>query len=291
MSIQNTYGQVRVTKAGMFLDSKISSCGGFVKSFIPWRSMVSMTYRHRSCWNSASFLIEDRLQATVHVGSLDYKDFEDVRKVFVKTAAEDTVATSGQSAAGVPLGLTLNQEGMHSKSQCCSMKQLFSPWAKIDGLTLNIGTCGRSGSIHVITEAGHDLIVFKSRNEDSLWQKFDEIHKRKFGAFGTGSNKLCFNQDGKDSRKTCALTDQSLRLCSKKGKTIEVVDLERVIGARAAKNGEKAIDVALNVGRHNKCVVVHISIQGTEAVKLAEEICKRSNKRKNDIKKMTGHEV
>jgi len=291
MHIQNKKGHIKVTKAGMFLDSEISCFGGFVKSFLPWGSMVAMTYRHRSCCNSASFLIQDRLQAPVNVGNLDYKDFEDIRKTFSKTVAEETVSASGESDVPVPRGLTLNQEGMHTKTKYCSMKQLFSPWAKIDGLTVNIGSCGCSGSIHLITEAGHDFKVFKSRSKDLLWKKFDEIHKWKYGASGAGGNKLCFNQDEKDDRKTCVLTDQSLRLCSKKGKTIQEVDLERVIGARAAKKGKNAIDVAINVGRANKCVVAHISIQGIEAVKLAADICQRSTKRKNDIKKMTGLEA
>jgi len=291
MHIQNTQGHVKVTKAGMFLESDISCCGGFVKSFLPWGSMVAMTYRHRSCCKSASFLIQDRLQAPVNVGSLDYTDFEDVRKVFSKTVAEKPVPASGESDAPIARGLTLNQEGMHSKRKYCSMEQLFSPWAKIDGLTVNMGTCGCSGTIHLITEAGHDFTVFKSRSKDLLWQKFDEIHKWKYGASGDGSNKLCFNQDEKDSRKTCVLTDQSLRLCFRKGKTIQEVDLERVVGARAAKKQKNAIDVALNVGQANKCAMLHISIVGTEAEKLAEDICKRSTKRKNDIKKMTGLEA
>merc|ERR1712137_622538 len=293
MHLQNTYGHVKVTKAGMFLDSEISCCcGGFVKSFLPWGSMVAMKYRHRSCCKNASFLIQDRLQAPVNVGRLDYKDFEDVRKVFSKTVAEEPVPASGECDTPVARGLTLNQEGMHSKRKYCSTEQLFSPWAKIDGLTVNMGTCGCSGTVHLITEAGHDFTVFKSRKKDLLWQKFDEIHKWKFGASGTGKNELCFNVDEKDSRKTCVLTDQSLRLCLKNGKTIQEVDLERVIGARASKKQKNAIDVALDVGQANKCAMLRISIQGgTEAVNVAEDICKRSTKRKNDIKKMTGLEA
>merc|ERR1712137_1382635 len=116
MHLQNTYGHVKVTKAGMFLDSEISCCcGGFVKSFLPWGSMVAMKYRHRSCCKNASFLIQDRLQAPVNVGRLDYKDFEDVRKVFSKTVAEEPVPASVECDTPVARGLTLNQEGMHSK--------------------------------------------------------------------------------------------------------------------------------------------------------------------------------
>jgi len=289
MHINNTNGHVKVTKAGMFLDSEISSCGAYVKSFLPWGSMVAMTYRNRGCCKKATFRLRDRLQAPVDVGSVSYADFEEVRKVFSKAVAEGPLP--GQAGEPVARGLTLNQEGMHAKKKrCCRMRQLFSPWAKIDGLTVNMGSCGCSGTIHLITEAGHDFTVFKSRKKELLWQKFDEIHKWKYGASGAGSNKLCFNEDQKDSRKTCVLTDQSLRLCSRKGKTIQEVDLERVIGARAAKKGKKAIDVALNVGQ-NKCAILHISVQGTEAAELAEAICKRSTKRKNEIKKLTGLEA
>jgi len=291
MHIHNTSGHVKVTKAGMFLDSPIGCCGSFVKSFIPWGSMVAMKYRHRSCCKKASFLIQDRLQAPVNVGSLGYTDFEDVRRVFSKTVAEGPLPGSGDADAPLARGLTLNPEGMHSKKRYCTTEQLFSPWAKIDGLTLNIGSCGCSGTIHLITEAGHDFKVFKSRKRELLWQKFDEIHKWKYGAAGAGGNKLCFNEDEKDSRKTCVLTDQSLKLCLKKGKTIQEVDLERIVGARAAKKGKNAIDVALNVGQANKCAMLRINIVGTEAATLAEDICKRATKRKNAIKKLTGLEA
>jgi len=289
VGVKNKRGRIKATKAGLFLDSGKTCCGGFVKSFVPWGSMVAMMYRHRSCCKKAALMIQDRLQAPVNVGSLDFSDFEEVRKIFSKTVAEGPVRASGESDAP-GRGLTLNQEGMHYKRKYCSMKQLFSPWAKIDGLTLNMGTCGCSGNIHLITEAGHDFKVFKTRNKDALWQKFDEIRKYKYGA-SAGGNKLCFNQDEKDDRKTCVLTDQSLRLSLKKGKKIQEIDLERVIGARAAKRG-KAIDVALNVGRgKKKCAILRIKIQGTEAGMLADDIRERSTKRKNDIKKITGLEA
>jgi len=289
VGVKNKRGRIKATKAGLFLDSGKTCCGGFVKSFVPWGSMVAMMYRHRSCCKKAALMIQDRLQAPVNVGSLDFADFEEVRKIFSKTVAEGPRALGEADAPG--RGLTLNQEGMHYKRKYCSMKQLFSPWAKIDGLTLNMGTCGCSGNIHLITEAGHDFKVFKSRNKDALWNKFDEIRKYKYGASDAGSNKLCFNQDEKDDRKTCVLTDQSLRLSLKKGKKIQEIDLERVIGARAAKRG-KAIDVALNVGRgKKKCAILRIKIQGTEAGMLADDIRERSTKRKNDIKKITGLEA
>merc|ERR1712064_229410 len=175
----------------------------------------------------------DRLQAPVNVGSLDFSDFEEVRKIFLKTVAEGPARASGEADA---------------------------PGR---GLTLNMGTCGCSGNIHLIPEAGHDFKVFKSRNKDALWQKFDEIRKYKYGALNAGSNTLCLNQDDKDDRKTCVLTDQSLRLSLKKGKKIQEIDLERVIGARAAKRGKSAIDVALNVGQgKKKCAILRIKIQG-----------------------------
>jgi len=253
--------------------------------------MVALTYRHRGCCKKATFRIRDRLQAPVDVGSVSYTDFEEIRKVFSKAVAEGPLP--GQSAEPVARGLTLNQEGMHSmrKKCCCRTRQLFSPWAKIDGLTVNMGSCGCSGTIHLITEAGHDFKVFKSRKRELLWQKFDEIYKWKYGAAGACGNKLCFNEDEKDSRKTCVLTDQSLKLCLKKGKTIQEVDLERIVGARAAKKGKNAIDVALNVGQANKCAMLRINIVGTEAATLAEDICKRATKRKNAIKKLTGLEA
>jgi len=49
VGVKNKRGHIKATKAGLFLDSGKTCCGGFVKSFVPWGSMVAMMYRHRSC--------------------------------------------------------------------------------------------------------------------------------------------------------------------------------------------------------------------------------------------------
>jgi len=171
MHMQNTNGHIKVTKAGMFLDSDISCCcGGFVKTFMPWGSMVVMRYRHRSCFKNAACLIEDRFQKPLDVGIVPYKDFEEVRKVFSKTVSEVSAPSSSESGAPVPRGLTLNQEGMHYTRKYCGLQQLFILWSKIDGLKINMGTCGCAGALHLITEAGHDFTVLKSGKRDLLWE-------------------------------------------------------------------------------------------------------------------------
>merc|ERR1719240_72888 len=40
VGVKNKRGHIKATKAGLFLDSGKTCCGGFVKSFIPWGSMV-----------------------------------------------------------------------------------------------------------------------------------------------------------------------------------------------------------------------------------------------------------
>merc|ERR1712007_218650 len=184
-------------------------------------------------------------------------------------------------------GLTLSREGIHHLTNYCGKQQLFVPWSKIDGLMMCVGTCGCSGAIHIITEAGHDFTVLKSRNRNLLWEKFDEVHGRKYGIQGSNSKDLCFNEDATDNRKTCVLTNQSLRLCLKQGKQIYEIDLDRVVGAKK-RRGKDAIDIALSVGRDSKCLMLFVLVKNNLAKAVAEEIRKRSTQRKMELKKVTG---
>jgi len=286
MHIQNTHGHVKATMAGMFLDSDISCCGEYVKTFMPWGSMVAMAYRHGTCCKSASLLIEDRLQTPMKVGTIVYKDFEEIRGTFSKTVAEISEPSEDPCMPNAR-GLTLSKEGMQYVTKYCGKRQLFVPWSKIDGLMIRMGTCGCSGAIHLITEAGHDFTVLKSRNRALLWEKFDEVHQRKYGTQGSSSKDLCFNEDATNNRNTCVLTDQSLRLCLKKGKQVYEVDLERVVGAKK-RRGKEGIDIALSVGRDCKCLMLFVLVKNNLAAAVAEEIRTRSTQRKIELKKVTG---
>merc|ERR1712137_224737 len=288
--IQNSTGHVKATKAGMFLDSEVSCCGGFVKTFIPWGSMVTMAYRHRTCCNRAGFLIGDRLQTPVNVGVVSYDDFEEVRSIFSATVAEVANTTPGEANTPTGHGMILSQDGIYHVRKCCGMQRSFVPWAKIDGLVISMGTCGcASAKLHLITEAGREFRVLKTRNKKLLWEKFDSIHKWKYGTPDSDSSKLRFNVDVKDDRKTCVLTSESLRLCSENGKRIEEVDLERVVGARASKKkGKNAVDIALSVGQGNKCSMLFIPLKDAQALDVAKQIRQRATERKNHLQRMTG---
>jgi len=290
MHIQNSTGHIKATKAGMFLDSEISCCGGFVKTFIPWGSMVTMAYRRRTCCKKAGFLIGDRLQTPVNIGVVSQEDFEEVRRIFSETVAEVGNAPPGEANTPAGHGMTLSQDGIYHVRKCCGMRRLFIPWAKIDGLVMSMGTCGCScAKLHLITEAGHEFRVLKTGNKKLLWEKFDDIHKLKYGTSDSGGSKLRFNVNTKDDRKTCVLTNQSLRLCSGNGRRIEEVDLERVVGVRASKKkGKNAIDIALSVGQGNKCSVLSIPLEDEQAGDVAKQIRQRATERKNRLQRTTG---
>lgn len=288
MHIENSTGHVKATKAGLFLDSEISSCGGFVKTFIPWGGVATLAYKDQTCCKRARLLIGDRLQTPVNVGAVAFLDFEEIRNLFSKTVAELTPAEPNQPAGH---GLTLNQDGLHlvHRKCCCGVRRFFVPWAKIDGLMVRPGCCGCAGAqLKLITEAGQEFMVLKTRDRKLLWEKFDEVHKWKFGT-PSDRNKLDFNVDAKDSRATCVLTNQSLRLCLGKGK-IKEVDLERVVGARKAKKkGVNAIEVALSLGKSNKCEKLVIPLtDDRQAEEVAKDIRDRVTDRRNYIKKTTG---
>jgi len=140
----------------------------------------------------------------------------------------------------------------------------------------------------VVTEAGQYFNVMKGRNMKLLWEKFDEIHAMKFGTPDTDAKKTIFNNDVNDPRKACVLTKQSLRLCLDKGRTIEEVDLDRVVEVRNGLLGKKILQVALSRGQIKQRTVLCVELGKHEnEEKLSIAICEQAKQRKNDLKAQT----
>lgn len=295
MHIHNKNAYVKATKAGIFLESEIGCCGKVVKSFIPWESLVIMRRRGRTCCRKGGFFFGDRQQAPINAGEVTTEDFVSMQKIFSETVKENGMKTSGEALQGkFRKGVTLGEDGIHERNYfvkcsccccCCPNVNMFVPWARIDGLRVKMSSCRCLGAtLYLITEAGHSFAVMKSRNMELLWQKYDEVHQEKFGV--ACSEFKTFNADEKDPNKSCKLTNQSLKLCYSKGKIIEEVDLERVVGARVTKANR--LEVALSLGQESVCTVLGVKLKDPlEADSLVDMIRGKAEKRKSDLKALT----
>lgn len=185
----------------------------------------------------------------------------------------------------------MKEDGIYDTTMvCCGVQSLFIPWAKIDGLIMKISRSACCCSVlYLLTEAGQYFKAMTGRDVKLLWEKFDEIHAMKFGTPDPNARQTIFNNDENDSRKACVLTKQSLRLCLDKGRTIEEVDLERVVGVRNGLSGKKVLQVALSMGQTKKCTVLRVELGENEnAEQLSIAIRERAKQRKNNVKAQTG---
>merc|ERR1711964_671566 len=109
--------------------------------------------------------------------------------------------------------------------------------------------------------------------------KFKELHSYKYGSDG-GTKPKEFNvRDEKNPYMSCVVTDESLRLCTKNGRQIGEIDLDRVVGARPSQKGEKQLEVSLSMGRTNKCTIISVALDAAENTpELAKEIRERASK-------------
>jgi len=293
IDIRNKYGHAKATLAGMLLQSQ-TGCNGLVKSFIPWGSMTMMAYKAPNCCSQGGLVIGDHLQTPINVGPVSPKDFESVRSIFSQNVAEDgrrSEKSAAKSTTPKKQALELKEDGIYETTMTkCGAQLLFIPWAKIGGLVMKIrrSVCFYS-VLYLVTEAGQCFKVMEGRNTKLLWEKFDEIQALKFGTLDPDLEKTIFNSDDKDSCKACILTEQSLRMCLDEGRTIVEVDLDRVVGVRDSLFGMKILEVALRMGRTNKCTVLRVELGEHEN---GEQLCiairEHAKQRKNYVKSLTG---
>jgi len=291
--MRNKYGHAKATLAGMLLQSQ-TGCGGLVKSFIPWGSMTMMAYKPPNCCSQGGLVIGDHLQTPVNVGPVSPEDFESVRTIFSKNVGEDR-GCSAKSAAKLTTpnkqGLELKEDGIYQTTMTfCGAQSVFIPWAKIGGLVVKIHRSACFYSVlYLVTEAGQCFKAMEGKNIKLLWEKFDEIQAMKFGTPDPDAKRTLCNDDENDSCKACILTKQSIRLCLDEGRTIVEVDLDRVVGVRDSLFGMKILEVALRMGRTNKCTVLRVELGEHEN---GEQLCiairEHAKQRKNYVKSLTG---
>merc|ERR1712007_254861 len=291
--IRNKYGHAKATLAGMLLQSQ-AGCGGLVKSFIPWGSMTMMVYKAPNCCSQGGLVIGDHLQMPVNVGPVSPEDFESVRSIFSKNVAEDgrrSAKSAAKLTTPIKQGLELKEDGIYETTMTCyGAQSLFIPWAKIGGLVMKIRRSACCNSVlYLVTEAGQGFKAMEGRNMKLLWEKFDEIQALKFETPDPDAKKTIFNNDENDSCKACILTKQSLRLCLDEGRKIVEIDLDRVVGVRDSLFGKKILEVALRMGRTNKCSVLRVELgEQEDGEQLSIAIRKHAKQRKNYVKSHTG---
>merc|ERR1719502_1774354 len=240
-----------------------------------------MAYKPLNCCSQGGLVIGDHLQAPVNVGPVSPEDFESVRSIFSKNAGEDrgcSVKSAAKLTTPKKQGLELKEDGIYQTTMTrCGAQLVFIPWAKIGGLVVKIhrSACFHS-VLYLVTEAGQCFKAMEGKNIELLWEKFDEIQAMKFGTPDPDA-------------KTCILTKQSIRLCLDEGRTIVEVDLDRVVGVRDSLFGVKILEVALRMGRTNKCTVLRVELGEHEN---REQLCiairEHAKQRKNYVKSLTG---
>lgn len=285
--IYNKSYHAKATQSGMFLHSAVGRWGGGVtKAFIPWSSMVSMTHipNHRK---KGQFLIHDRSEVPLDLGDVSSENFETVRDSFSNAVVESARVHGPDAGPPSTLsskkGLCPGPAGILDVVESKGLKkQLFIPWSRMDGLVLTTGQRCSPGAMYLVTETGLCYKIEESRKMDVLWGVFDKAHDLKYG-HNTATYERVFNKKD-DPRFSCRLTDQSLRLCYKKGKVVVELDLERVITAHQGKRGTKVLEIATSMGQMNKSTVISLELnKDDDAMDIAEEIQSRAVSRKKSL--------
>jgi len=317
--IHTQLSHTRTTNAGMRIETKDGHCGGFSKVFIPWGSVNSITHTTKRNNKEVSFHVHDRLQEKTDLGLGKFKDYEKLRSLFSAKVAEFKVPTDQTvnleelvNKLGAKRGLAPMPDGIHElrKMWNQTVMRTFVPWSRFDGIVVDLGGCCKHGTVCLVTESGERLQVAHTAKTDLLWEIYEQFRLMKYGKikYGNGSedevndetDALTFNDNAdkhktvnddvderrEGERKSCKLTNESLKFCMKKGRIIEEIDLERVIDARrSSETNKKQLEVAFSVGITKSSRIEKLPLnENDDAEKLAYEIKRRAEARKKIIR-------
>lgn len=277
----------KLTKAGL-VANLFHACSGESKAFIPWTSMISLSYKYPRCCKKACLTVQEVTRSPpIQIKLLEADEVKAIEDIFAKTAKEIPLVSSSLDGLSdvVEKGVVPTKEGVHYHHNCCCSRlaRTFVPWARIDGLVMV--RKGISSRVSLITEAGHEIEVAK-KSKKNAWDLYDKLHDFKYGEGASGAtNPIIFNEN-KDKNLSCVLTEQSLRLALNGGKCIKEIDLERVISARRGKNMHTQLEISVSMGTHSGYEILTVPImEGGNARSLAKEIRTRVDTRKSILLK------
>eukprot|EP00928_Gymnodinium_smaydae_P095929 TRINITY_DN8353_c0_g5_i1.p1 TRINITY_DN8353_c0_g5~~TRINITY_DN8353_c0_g5_i1.p1 ORF type:complete len:591 (-),score=108.00 TRINITY_DN8353_c0_g5_i1:108-1784(-) len=289
---------VRLSQAGLTATLAPDCFGRVGRSFLPWRALVQLTWV-RSCFGSERLEIEDRLGSILLLRGASLEDFVAVRQSFGREAcetdghskeslriseglAQGAVATG--KAGALVKGLEMAEDGLLvTRSGLLGKRQVFLPWARVDGLRLQFGMLGSRAEL--VTETGNALEAARvgPLASDRLWHLYDKVSVLKYGpdfeAESSGARR--FNLDKKDPRFSCVLTNHHLKLVM--NRTVQEWDLERVLACYTRKDYRHGQGLILEVAVSNtgRRKVLHVPIKfGDSAQALAADISKRAQARR-----------
>lgn len=277
----------KLTRAGIDA-AMFGVCSKEAKMFTPWESVISVAFKHPTCFKRSCIVIEDRTAKSILLKDVPLQSFLDIKNAFSEKSMEDTKLRSSQNSTAslepsAMKGLEIKDDGVHYNKPRCCMRQIstFIPWSKLDGLTMLGSTLGRT-TIEVVTETGNHFRVAKTTKKKA-WDEFQKLHTIKYGV-GSSAEVQLFNEV-KDPRYNCKLSDQSLFLSLNKGMTVFELDLDRVAGARRCKDTHTQLEVGVSMGKLSGIMTVQLLEGNKTARELAREICKKAQKRKEKLLK------
>jgi len=277
----------KVTRAGIFA-TMFTGSGCFNlerKFFIPWSSVVSLKYRHATCLNKASLDIQNRSESLVHLKNVSFDSFQVLKEVFAEVTSE-VAAEEGDQVPDVLVGgakgLDIQSNGVHCNKGCCCCKvATFTPWARIDGLLFENTTVG--GKVSIVSEMGEVQQIARTTT-NTAWSIYDAVLKMKYAS--SSDDALIFNPV-KDARRSCKLTDHSVKVSLHKGKLVKEVDLERVVGARRGQRSHTELEIAVSLSKGETFEVIKVPLNETENARvLATAICEKVARRKEILSQM-----
>lgn len=270
-------------KAGLIANT-FKSCSREEKVFIPWSSMIAVTYKKATCCRKSCLTVKECSGKPMLLYDVKEEAYESLANVFSSKSLEDVVSKRSQPVESgfVDLrGLEPRADGLYDdRASCCRRNtRVFIPWSKIDCMILCSAGVGFAKVI-LVTEVGERLRIAKKRTT-SAWELFNKLRTMKYGVTSADVVRV-FNQV-KDERYSSKLTDCSITLSLDKGNIVKEIDLDRVMGARRGRATHTQLEIGISMGAASEVISVPL-LKDNNARDLARDINKRAADRKARLK-------
>lgn len=244
-----------------------------------------------------NIIVADTTGHEVSLAGASLDNFQAFRQAFQNETRESNIdeveQTQSETAKGGDKGLEMHKDGILSSSSsgCKGKNMSYVPWARIDGIELQLGCLGIGGSAYLVTEGGDKYRVASQLCSSApLWQVFDRVNGLKFGVGKSqGGKALATFNINSAARYTSQVDTQKITIVQ--NRRIREWDLERVVSCQVVKQswGKEVLILCLLAGPGQK-EVVEVPVKSVvdereekqSAVWLAKLICNQAKARKSE---------